>query len=94
MMITKSRRNQRLPRSQRHGATVVEFALVAPIFCLFVLSSFEFGWLNVMCHTAENAAYEAARNSRAERRMRPSETVPPLRERTFLVASSTARIYR
>jgi len=53
----------RTRRSSRRGATVVEFALVAPIFFLFLLTSFEFGWLNVMRHTADNAAYEAARNA-------------------------------
>jgi Flp pilus assembly protein TadG len=45
----------------RAGATVVEFAIVAPIFFLFLMASFEFGWLNVLRHTADNAAYEAAR---------------------------------
>jgi Flp pilus assembly protein TadG len=50
-----------LRRRRRSGATVVEFAIVAPIFFLFLLASFEFGWLNVLRHTADNAAYEAAR---------------------------------
>ena len=45
----------------RSGAVAVEFAIVAPIFFLFLLAAFEFGWLNVVRHTAENAAYEAAR---------------------------------
>jgi Flp pilus assembly protein TadG len=45
----------------RRGAAAVEFALSAPIFFLFLLAAFEFGWLNVMRHTADNAAYEAAR---------------------------------
>jgi Flp pilus assembly protein TadG len=39
----------------------VEFALSAPVFILFLLAAFEFGWLNVVRHTADNAAYEAAR---------------------------------
>jgi Flp pilus assembly protein TadG len=39
----------------------VEFALTAPIFFLFLLAAFEFGWMNVVRHTADNAAYEAAR---------------------------------
>jgi Flp pilus assembly protein TadG len=43
------------------GATAVEFAITAPVFFLFLLSAFEFGWLNVIRHTADNAAYEAAR---------------------------------
>ena len=45
----------------RRGATAVEFAITAPVFFLFLLASFEFGWLNVIRHTADNAAYEAAR---------------------------------
>jgi Flp pilus assembly protein TadG len=53
---------KRLPNNRcRCGATAVEFAVTAPIFFLFLLASFEFGWLNVIRHTADNAAYEAAR---------------------------------
>jgi Flp pilus assembly protein TadG len=39
----------------------VEFAITAPVFFLFLLAAFEFGWMNVMRHTADNAAYEGAR---------------------------------
>lgn len=42
---------------------MVEFALTAPIFFLFLLASFEFGRLNVIRHTADHAAYEAARTA-------------------------------
>ena len=49
-------------RTNRRGATAVEFALAAPVFFLFLLAAFEFGWLNVIRHTADNAAYEAARH--------------------------------
>lgn len=48
-------------RGLRRGATATEFAITAPIFVLFLMASFEFGWLNVLRHTADNAAYEAAR---------------------------------
>jgi len=48
-------------REKRRGAVTAEFAITAPIFFLFLLVSFEFGWLNVIRHTADNAAYEAAR---------------------------------
>src|SRR3954454_21923431 len=48
-------------RQGRVGAVAVEFAITAPVFFLFLLAAFEFGWLNVMRHTADNAAYEAAR---------------------------------
>ena len=57
--------NQRRRSKIRRGATAVEFAITAPIFFLFLLASFEFGWLNVIRHTADNAAYEAARVPRA-----------------------------
>jgi Flp pilus assembly protein TadG len=46
---------------RRRGAAAVEFALTAPVFFVFLLGAFEFGWLNVIRHTADNAAYEAAR---------------------------------
>jgi Flp pilus assembly protein TadG len=45
----------------RRGAAAVEFALCAPVFFLFVFALFEFTWTNVLRHTADNAAYEAAR---------------------------------
>jgi Flp pilus assembly protein TadG len=50
-------------RKARRGATAVEFAVTAPVFFLFLLAAFEFGWLNVLRHTADNAAYEAARTA-------------------------------
>src|SRR6185312_2126244 len=50
-------------RDARTGAVAVEFAITAPIFLVFLLAAFEFGWLNVMRHTADNAAYEAARSA-------------------------------
>ncbi|QDU88164.1 TadE-like protein [Pirellulimonas nuda] len=50
-------------KKDRRGATVVEFALVAPVFFLVILAMFEFSWLNVVRHTADNAAYEAARKA-------------------------------
>jgi Flp pilus assembly protein TadG len=57
------RNTLRKNRDQRRGATAVEFALTAPVFFLFLLAAFEFGWLNVIRHTADNAAYEAARTA-------------------------------
>lgn len=48
-------------RRSRRGATAAEFALTLPLFILFLMASFEFGWLNVLRHTSDNACYEAAR---------------------------------
>lgn len=59
--LARHQRLQRKRRSLRTGAALVEFAITVPIFLLFILGAFEFGWLNVMRHTADNAAYEAAR---------------------------------
>lgn len=50
-------------KRERRGATVVEFALTAPVFLIFLFAAFEFGWMNVLRHTADNAAYEAARTA-------------------------------
>jgi Flp pilus assembly protein TadG len=54
--------HKKRPNILRDGAVAVEFAITAPIFFLFLLAAFEFGWLNVVRHTADNAAYEAARS--------------------------------
>ena len=59
--MTRLRRRQ--CRQERRGATAVEFAMIAPIFVIVVLASFELARLNVMRHTADNAAYEAARHA-------------------------------
>jgi Flp pilus assembly protein TadG len=48
-------------RKLRFGGTTAEFALTLPLFILFLMASFEFGWMNVLRHTADHAAYEAAR---------------------------------
>ncbi|NOZ39917.1 MAG: pilus assembly protein [Planctomycetes bacterium] len=61
MQSITSKRKKRSPAKTRRGATMVEFALVAPVFFLLLLVSFEFARLNVIRHTADNAAYEAAR---------------------------------
>ena len=61
-------------RSNRRGVTATEFAVVAPVFFLFLWSTFEFGKLYMIRHTADNAAYEACRHiivpgATVERRM-------------------------
>ncbi len=46
---------------ERRGATAVEFALTLPVLIIFMFATYEFGRANMMLHTAEAAAYEAAR---------------------------------
>lgn len=46
----------------RRGAVAVEFAIVGSVFFMILVAMFEFGRLNVIRHTADNAAYEAARH--------------------------------
>ena len=45
----------------RQGATLVEFAIVAPLLFLFFFAAFEFCRAAMIRHTADNAVYEAAR---------------------------------
>lgn len=59
-MMRTFRRNA---KHSRRGAVMVEFAIVAPVFFVFIIIAFEFGRLNVIRHTADNAAYEAARHA-------------------------------
>ena len=62
-LATDAVRRCRIARHTRTGAAAVEFAIVAPIFFVLVLGSLEFGRLNIIRHTADQAAYEAARNA-------------------------------
>ena len=48
-------------RIDRQGATVVEMALTLPILFLLLFACYEFGRANMIRHTAQGAAYEAAR---------------------------------
>lgn len=48
-------------RKTRRGAAAVEFAIVSPVLFLLILTMFEFSRLQVIRHTGDNAAYEAAR---------------------------------
>ncbi|MCA9135183.1 MAG: pilus assembly protein [Planctomycetales bacterium] len=54
---------RRTQRSKRHGTTLVEFAFVFPIIILFFLFTFEIGRVLMLQHTADTAAYEAARSA-------------------------------
>jgi Flp pilus assembly protein TadG len=51
----------RTPRTKRCGASVVEFAIVAPIFFLVVLGIIEFGRMAMVQQVITNAAREGAR---------------------------------
>lgn len=51
------------PTPVRRGATVVEFALTAPILFLLVIAAVEFSRANIIRHTTIVAATEAARKS-------------------------------
>jgi hypothetical protein len=58
-MIRQQRRPT--PQNERRGTTTVEFALVAPIILLLFFGAVEMTNLNMIRHTAANAAYEGAR---------------------------------
>lgn len=48
-------------KRRRQGALAVEMALTVPILFMFVFAALEFAGMNVIRHTVDNAAYEAAR---------------------------------
>ena len=54
-------RYSRTKHSQRRGASVVEFALVAPVFFLVVLGMIEFGRMAMVQQVITNSAREGAR---------------------------------
>lgn len=60
-MKTTTRIRLQRRRPLRRGVTAVEFAFVAPTLFLLVFSAVEFARVNVIKHTIQNAAYEAAR---------------------------------
>lgn len=57
----KKKRRTTSVQSNRRGVTLVEFAIVLPVFLLFMIAAIEFAHLNTLRNTANNAAYEAAR---------------------------------
>ncbi|MEM6654399.1 MAG: TadE family protein [Planctomycetota bacterium] len=56
-------RSQSAPRQAqpRRGTTAVEFAMIAPVFFLFVFGAIEFSRVNMVLHTCRIAAVEGAR---------------------------------
>jgi len=61
-MITRRQINQRL----RHGTTLVETAIVLPVFLLFVLAIIEFGHAQLVNNMLNNACRTAARMGSVE----------------------------
>lgn len=59
----KSNANKTRWWPKRQGAVSVEMAITLPLLFLVVLTSVEFGRMNVIRHTIDNAAYEAARKA-------------------------------
>lgn len=53
----------RKAKTERRGALTVEMAIILPIFFLFLFASIEFGRMNMLRHTVDNAAYEGARTA-------------------------------
>ena len=54
---------RRKNRHQRSGAVAVEMAITMPFLFMLILVAVEFGRMNVIRHTVDNAAYEAARRA-------------------------------
>ncbi len=58
MNIHRRRRSQ---KRNRKGAVVVEMAVTLPVLFLILFACYEFGRANLIRHSAQGAAYEAAR---------------------------------
>lgn len=58
--MTSTRKN---PRSRREGATMLEFAVVAPVLFVCFFAAFEFCRVAMIKHTADNAVYEGCRKA-------------------------------
>ncbi len=52
---------QHRTKRKRRGALTVEFALTAPLAFFLFFSALEFGRMNMVRHSLENAAYEGVR---------------------------------
>ncbi|MFT5299780.1 MAG: hypothetical protein ACI87E_003297 [Mariniblastus sp.] len=55
------KRNRRMFRRSRGGATAIEFALVCPTFLVVIVFCAEFSRMSLLRNLAQNATYEAAR---------------------------------
>jgi Flp pilus assembly protein TadG len=60
-MHSTSRIPKHRNRTQRQGAVAVEFAIASMLLFLVIAISIEFSRANMIRHTVDNAAYEAAR---------------------------------
>lgn len=59
---TELRLSSTVPRRDcRRGVTTVEVAMMFPVVLTFFMASIEFGRLNMVRNSADNAAYEGAR---------------------------------
>jgi len=67
----KHRCTSRLGRKRRRGATLVEFALVAPLLFLIILGMLEFGRMVMVEQFLTNAAREGARRGILEQSTGP-----------------------
>jgi Flp pilus assembly protein TadG len=61
MNVTRHQSNRGRFHADRNGAVTVEFALTAGILFLFLFAALEFSRYNMIQQTANNAAFEAAR---------------------------------
>lgn len=59
--MNQSKLRSKTRRSQRRGATAIEFAMMAPAFIAIMFVCGEFTRMSMMRNLAQNAAYEAAR---------------------------------
>ncbi|QDU95466.1 TadE/TadG family type IV pilus assembly protein [Lignipirellula cremea] len=57
----QQQKSHRFRSGSRRGTSTVEFALAAPIVFVMFFAAIEYSRVNIVRHTSDNAAYEAAR---------------------------------
>ncbi len=72
---------------RRRGATVVEFAITAPLVFFFFFAILEFARANVIRHSIQCAAYEAARSA-----IVPGATADEARTAAFQILNAVSAI--
>ena len=94
MMASRSRSPASVQR-QRRGATVVEFALVAPVMFLFIFGIFEFGRMMMVQQAVTNAAREGCRKASLVTTINSTDVDTVVRnvmESVIADASNTAKV--
>ena len=66
MKTSQAARNPRTARRKRHGTTMVEMAVVLPVFLIFIFGIVEYGRVQMVSNMLKNACRTASRQGSTE----------------------------